>query len=109
MPTMNEFLDKALKDIPKEKLDESNTILWDIIDQKDVGKVMKNMDGQSKKLMREITNVLAKKLELSPTDGAAFNRLKNLMLGKHKDEGMLRNLVFKIANELKIKLPSSSF
>ena len=92
-------------------LDEAKgqNMLWDLIDQRKLGKLMGNMDEQSKKLISQILDILQNSLTLPDRQGQAFNRLSNLVQSKQNNEGMLRNQVFKIANELGIKLPSSSF
>lgn len=84
-------------------------MLWELIDQRKLGKLMGSMDEQSKKLIGSIIDILDNTLTLPDRQGQAFNRLANMITSKQSDQGMLRNQVFKIANELGIKLPSSSF
>jgi hypothetical protein len=95
----------------KEYLNEqsSRSVLWDLIDQRELRDLMKNMDDQSKKLIRDITDKLGDALTLKGRQTPAYNRLRNLIGQKSTDEANLRNQVFKIAHDLGIKLPSSSF
>lgn len=88
---------------------KGQNMLWDLIDQRKLSKQLSKMDEQSKKLIRQITDVLSNSLTLRDREGQAFNRLRNMIEVGQENEGMLRNQVFKIAQELKIKLPSSSF
>ncbi len=88
---------------------KGQNMLWDLIDQRKLSKQMSNMDDDSKKLIRNITDILGNSLTLYDRQGQAFNRLRNLIEGGGSNEAMLRNQVFKIANELGIKLPSMSF
>ena len=88
---------------------KGQNMLWQLIDQRKLSKQLSNMDEDSKKLIRQITDILGNSLTLPDRQGQAFNRLNNLIEGGGTKEGMLRNQVFKIANELGIKLPSSSF
>lgn len=89
--------------------ESDQNVFWDLIDQRQLRDLMRNMDDQSKKLIRDITDKLAEKLTLKGREAPAYNRLRNLIVSKSKDEANLRNQVFKIANELGIKLPSSMF
>lgn len=98
---------RKLKDYLNEQ--SNKTVLWDLIDQRELRDLMKNMDDQSKKLIRDITDKLGDILTLKGRQAPAYNRLRNLIGQKSKDEANLRNQVFKIANELGIKLPSSMF
>ena len=84
-------------------------MLVDLIDQRKLAETMSNMDDESKQLIRQITDILGNSLTLHGRQGPAFNRLANMIGSKQKDSGMLRNQVFKIANELGIKLPSMFF
>ena len=98
-------------DLTEKYLTEARgqNMLWDLIDQRKLSKQMSNMDDQSKALITQITDILGNSLTLYDRQGPAFNRLANMIDSGQKDEGMLRNQVFKIANELGIKLPSMSF
>lgn len=84
-------------------------MLWRILDQKKLSKQIKSMDEQTKKLLLKSSIELGKALTLSNGQARAFNRLGNLIELTSTNEANLRNQVFKIANELGIKLPSSSF
>lgn len=100
-------------EIMKESADlqeaSGQNMIWDLLDQRKLSKLMPNMDEQSTKLLHESIKILGKSLTLPGRQGQAFNRLRNLIESGQTNEGMLRNQIFKIANELKIKLPSSSF
>lgn len=88
---------------------KGQNMLWDLLDQRKLSKQLSSMDEQSKKLLNQILDILGNTLTLPDRQGPAFNRLRNLISSGQKDEANLRNQVFKIANELGIKLPSSSF
>ena len=95
----------------KKYLNEAGgmNLIWEILDQKKLSKQMLKMDAESKKLVWEVVKILSDSLTLRDRQQQAFNRLRNMIAMGHENEAMLRNQVFKIANELKIKLPSSSF
>ena len=98
----------------ESELDEAagQNMLWDILDQKKASKLMDYMDEQSQELLTGrdgILDRLGKVLTLPGRYGHAFNRLQNLINSSHKNEGIIRNQIFKIADELGIKLPSSMF
>ncbi len=102
------------KEKEKEEVEEATgqNMLWEILDQKKASKLMDVMDDQSQELLTGkggILEKLGKALTLPGRYGAAFNRLNNLVNSGHKNEGIVRNQVFKIADELGIKLPSASF
>jgi hypothetical protein len=104
--------DKKIMKLYEKYLNEASgqNMLWDLLDQRKLGKLMGSMDDQSKKLIDQILDIFQKSLTLPDRQGQAFNRLSNLIqTGGSQTEGNLRNQVFKVANELKIKLPSSSF
>lgn len=97
-----------------EHLDEAagQDMLWQILDQQKASKLMDVMDEQTQELLigrGGILEKLGKALTLPKRHGAAFNRLRNLIESGHKNEGIVRNQVFKIADDLGIKLPSASF
>jgi len=97
-----------------EQLNEANeqNMLWQLLDQHKAARLMDYIDDQSRELLvgrGGIFEKLGKALTLQRNYGAAFNRLRNLIESGHKNEGILRNQIFKIADELKIKLPSSMF
>ncbi len=102
------------KEKEKEEVEEATgqNMLWDILDQKKASKLMDVMDDQAQELLigkGGILEKLGKALTLPGRYGAALNRLRNLIESGHKNEGIVRNQVFKIADELGIKLPSASF
>lgn len=71
--------------------------------------VLKKEDKQTADLLRQSMRTLIDKL--TPSDRSvepALNRLANLVSGS-QDPANLRNQVFKVANELGIRLPSGMF
>ena len=66
-------------------------------------------DSQSKDLLREIWCTLSDRVSVSGSDKNALNRLRNLLGRTPSYSPLTRNQIFKIANELGIKLPSSFF
>ena len=66
-------------------------------------------DEQSSKLFQDIAKYFMKKFALSRNEGDALTRIRDLVQRGHKDPGLLRNHIFKAANDLKMKLPSSMF
>lgn len=73
-------------------------------------KLKKAGDEQSVKLMHDITEYFADKFSMDSGEEAAWYRLLNMVRdGGRWDEALLRNNVFKIANSLKMKLPSHMF
>ena len=100
---ITEKIDKAL-------LNESE-IFWSMVDKdkfRSLQKALKN-DDQSNKLFNDVCKYFFRKFQLKGNEEYAFNRLMNIIDSKVRDEGNLRNQIFKIANELGMKLPSSSF
>lgn len=99
------------KYLTDNKLNEAagQNMLWDLLDQRKLSKQLNNFDEQSRKLLDQILDKLGDSLTLPDRQGQAFNRLRNFIESGTKEEGNIRNQIFKIANELKIKLPSSSF
>jgi hypothetical protein len=68
------------------------------------------IDEQSADLLRQIYRHFSKRLQLTPNEQAAFNRLLTGMARENEWDGALhRNNIFKVANLLGIKLPSSIF
>ena len=99
---ITEKIDKALNE---------GEIFWDMVDKdqfRSLQKALKN-DEQSNKLFNDVCKYFFRKFQLKGGDERAFNRLMNMLNSKIRDEGNLRNQIFKIANELGMKLPSSSF
>ena len=95
-----------------EKIDNSlneSDIFMDLFDMKQYRSLEKAADDQSKKLLNDIMKYFMKRFKLSGNEERAFNRLMNTMNSKLRDEGIVRNNIFKIANELGMKLPSSMF
>jgi hypothetical protein len=89
-------------------------ILESIIDERGLVQVLgimgKDQDTQSLELLREIQSELAKRLDIGRDGEMALNRLRNLSQdGPTWNPMLIRNNIFKIANELGIKLPSGSF
>lgn len=97
-----------------EKIDQAlneGEIFWDMVDKdkfRSLQKALKN-DDQSNKLFNDICKYFFRKFQLKGNEDYAFNRLMNIIDSKSRDEGNLRNQIFKIANELGMKLPSSMF
>ena len=97
-----------------DKIDQrliEGEIFWDMVDKdkfRSLQKALKN-DDQSNKLFNDICKYFFRKFQLKGNEDYAFNRLMNIIDSKSRDEGNIRNQIFKIANELGMKLPSSSF
>jgi hypothetical protein len=66
-------------------------------------------DQQSKDLLDEIYGHFEGKFKMSSGEEEAFNRFSNLINNPSKDAANNRNIIFKAAHALKIKLPSSMF
>lgn len=95
-----------------EKIDSAlneSDIFWSLVDSGKFRTLQKATDEQSRKLLDEVGKYFFRKFKLSGADERAFNRLMNLIESKSRDEANLRNQIFKIANELGMKLPSSMF
>jgi hypothetical protein len=67
-----------------------------------------SMDKQSQDLLRQIQTELLDRLTPDDSTERALNRLSNLLSGS-QDPANLRNQIFKVANELGIRLPSGMF
>jgi hypothetical protein len=65
-------------------------------------------DKQSQDLLRQIQTELLDRLTPDDSTERALNRLSNLLSGS-QDPANLRNQIFKVANELGIRLPSGMF
>ena len=65
-------------------------------------------DKQSQDLLRQIQMELLDRLTPDDSTERALNRLSNLLSGS-QDPANLRNQIFKVANELGIRLPSGMF
>ena len=88
----------------------ASQIFWDVMDKRKWHQIRaaldKAGDKQSVGLWSEASLQLQKALTLKPDEERALNRMNNLRVG---DPANMRNQVFKIANELGIKLPSGMF
>lgn len=60
------------------------------------------------KLLNDIRRELMEQLQPAPNVERALNRFSNMLSGR-LDEGMLRNQAFKVADELKLRLPHGIF
>lgn len=65
-------------------------------------------DQQSQKLLEQVQRELVDRLTPDSSTERAINRLSNLVSG-NQDPANLRNQIFKVANELGIRLPSGMF
>jgi len=97
-----------------EKIDNvlnESDVFWEMVDKdkfRSLQKALKN-DDQSRKLLDDIGKFFFRKFQLKGQEEYAFNRLMNIIQSSSRDEANLRNQIFKIANELGMKLPSSMF
>jgi len=92
------------------KIVADTSIIEYIVPQGDLADSFKNFDDQTQDLARDVWMMLKKKLTLSRSETEALNRLKQSVSNSSKwKEAMHRNNIFKAANSLKMKLPSSSF
>lgn len=87
-------------------------LLWLRVDRRKtiaVNQVLRKAgDQQSVKLLNEVMRTLMERLDPGDATERALNRFSNLVAGSH-DPANLRNQVFKVANELGLKLPSGMF
>ena len=67
-----------------------------------------NTDEQSRDLLQQVRGELMDRLTPDSSTERALNRLSNLVSGS-QDPANLRNQIFKVANELGMKLPSGMF
>jgi hypothetical protein len=67
-----------------------------------------NTDEQSRDLLQQVRGELMDRLTPDSSTERALNRLSNLVSGS-QDPANLRNQIFKVANELGIRLPSGMF
>jgi len=87
----------------------SDSLLDSIINQDDLVDEG-NMDDQTHKLAIETYQKLWKRLLIKSNEREALNRLTNSIKNKKRwKSDLLRNNIFKAANSIKIKLPSSMF
>ncbi len=92
---------------------QGDSFIYKLIDSK---KFQKNLldkelyDEQTKKLARDIFTYFMEKFDLSRDEREAFNRLTmSIERGSSFNGGMHRNIIFKAAHALGMKLPSSMF
>jgi len=106
-PELQPHLKEVLAAIDKEA---SESLLWEILDQRAYAKLMGAVkdDKQSLDLLRDIRTRLNDLLSLSRNEYNAINKLRN-METRNMDAGNARNQIFKVADLLGMKLPSSSF
>jgi len=97
---------KNLLDTPPSRF-ASKDILGELLPQKLVAGMRKTADEITYKLAVEVYKELKKRMALSNQENEALNRLQ--YAAKSRDEGMIRNNVFKAANALGMKLPHSAF
>lgn len=82
-------------------------LLNEIVSQRDVAGLKRKADEQTYKLAVQVYMELKKRISLDNRESEALNRLKYSV--NASDEGMIRNNIFKAADALGMKLPSSSF
>lgn len=89
----------------------NNSVAELIIDQEKFSKVYFAMkdDEQSKALLLKIAIEFTNLFSLTDNQWYALNRLRNLIQSENRDPLGDRNQIFKIANELGLKLPSHIF
>lgn len=106
-PELQPHLKEVLAAIDKEA---SESLLWEVLDQRAYAQLMGVVkdDKQSLALLRDIRARLNDLLSLSRNEYTALNKLRN-METRNMDAGNARNQIFKVADLLGMKLPSSSF
>ena len=87
----------------------SESLLYSIIDPKEMQKLKSEVDEQTFKLATKVMIKLAKELKLTDAQNEAINRMKQSISGHISGEAVHRNNIFKAANAIGIDLPSSSF
>ena len=91
----------------------SQDMFFEIVDKRKWSAIRQALDKagdkQSVGLWSEASLKLSKALSLSTKEEYALNRMRNLMARPNTAPEGMRNQVFKIANELGIKLPSGMF
>ncbi len=118
-PKSNAFmkaLDKATSNmkapgpVKEENIEEVNVI--DMIAQpaflRSLMKAIKD-DKQSIGILKNIYEFFNKKFTMSKREEAAFNRFRNLLGSHGTSPEMIRNQIFKIADDLGMKLPTAMF
>ena len=105
---MVNFTEKYKKMLQEQIEVQEGRILDSLIPSKDLMKVIKMLDNdkQSIDLLKKIYDVFESKF--SAREKGALNRLVHLMNNPLSPD-VLRNQIFKVANDLGIKLPSSMF
>ena len=85
-------------------------ILTSFVDPKKFRSTLRtlNTDEQSRDLLQQVRGELMDRLTPDSSTERALNRLSNLVSGS-QDPANLRNQIFKVANELGIRLPSGMF
>ena len=69
-----------------------------------------DLDGQTSELLGEVASKLSEELEPKGRIMSALNRFSNLVAkGSNQNPAELRTQIFKVANELGLKLPSGMF
>lgn len=89
-------------------------LLWSLLDRRGFAKLQQEMkkagDEQSAKFLREVGSELMKRLNPGDDVERAVNRLSQCVSNAGRwDAALLRNNIFKVANELGLKLPSAMF
>jgi len=79
-----------------------------VMAQHELMKLKGRVDDQTWSLAVEVYKKLRDDLRLSPDQSEALNRLKHCVESSMSEAGS-RNQIFKAANSLGLKLPSSSF
>jgi hypothetical protein len=93
----------------EQEINEDRSVMELILPQDKVAKIMSmDLDKESTKLFRDVYMHFRKQLTLKGREEPAFNRFMNFAQ-RPTGGANGRNLIFKMANELGMKLPSSSF
>jgi hypothetical protein len=79
-----------------------------VVPKMDFYRLERKVDDETWEMAREVYLVLAEKLKLTSAEEGALNRLRN-SVDSNMQEDAHRNNIFKAANLLGIRLPSSSF
>ncbi len=113
MNTIEKALAKAgHQDLAEELVGASGQSVMDmIISANDYDKLFDAIkdDNQSQDLVDGIAEHFEKALTLKSNEFNAFKRFLNLLKSKSRSQEGARNQIFKVADELKIKLPSHMF
>ena len=90
----------------------SDSLLDHVMSQRDILPVIQRIqksDEQSAEMFKKSWMTLWKSFTMSSREREAFNRLNTVIAKPNMDQALMRNTVFKAANALGIKLPSSMF